>query len=40
LTQLYGDHQQFTIENQSAGGAKVTVCVPLHTSVTSARVTE
>jgi two-component system LytT family sensor kinase len=40
LTQLYGERQQFTIENQSAGGAKVTLCVPLHTSVTSARVTE
>jgi two-component system LytT family sensor kinase len=40
LTQLYGDRQQFTIVNHSGGGAKVTLCVPLHTSVTSTPVTE
>jgi len=40
LTQLYGDRQQFTIVNHSVGGAKVTLCVPLHTSATSSPVTE
>jgi hypothetical protein len=40
LAQLYGKRQQFTIVNHSGGGAKVTLCVPLHTSVTSTPVTE
>ena len=32
LAQLYGDRQQFTIANGPAGGAEVTVRVPLHMS--------
>jgi len=40
LMQLYGDRQQFAIVNHYGGGARVTLSVPLHTSVASTPVTE
>jgi two-component system LytT family sensor kinase len=40
LMQLYGDRQQFVIVNHYGGGARVTLSVPLHTSVASTPVTE
>jgi two-component system LytT family sensor kinase len=40
LVHLYGDRQDFSIENRTGGGARVTLRVPLHVSVQSKQTVE
>ena len=40
LAHLYGDRQDFSIENRAGGGARVTLRVPLHVSTQSKQAVE